>query len=84
MMMKSKGVKKESSTKDSWSMSGDFFFQHHDEPRLKLYDPVNETFPILCKYVDVMRQCQTKKKKAISLEQILNGFNDRGERCQSF
>ena len=29
------------------------------EPRLKLYDPDNETFPIPLKYVDVVRQTQT-------------------------
>ena len=34
-------------------------YQHHEEPRLKLYDPENETCPIPLKYVGVTRQTQT-------------------------
>ena len=51
MMMKSKkGDTKESSTKDSLSMSGDLQQRHHEEP--------HETLPIPLQYVDVMRQTQ--------------------------
>ena len=27
-------------------MSGDFIYRHHEEPRLKLHDPDDATFPI--------------------------------------
>ena len=37
-------------------MCGDFTYRYHEEQRLKLYDPDNETFPIPLKYVDVKRQ----------------------------
>ena len=42
-----KGDKKESSTKGSWSIRGDYMYRHHKKLRLKLYDPDSETFPIL-------------------------------------
>ena len=35
-------TKKRKKTEDSWSKSGD---RHHEEPRLKLHNPDNETFP---------------------------------------
>ena len=38
---------------DFWSMSGSFIFRHHVEPRVKLYSPREESFPIPLKYVDV-------------------------------
>ena len=53
------GDQQECSTKDSWPLSGDLIYRHREEPRLKLYGPVNETFPIPFKYVDVMRQTHT-------------------------
>ena len=56
------GDNKGSTTEDSWSMSGELIYRHHEERRLKFYDPDNETFPIPLIYVDVMRQTQTKKK----------------------
>ena len=31
---------------DFWSMSGNFIFRHHVEPRVKLYSPREESFPI--------------------------------------
>ena len=49
------GDEKERQTEDSWSVSGEFIERHHEEPRLKFYDPDNETFPIPLKYFDVMR-----------------------------
>ena len=51
--------KKESDIKDSWSMSGDFIYRHHEEPLSNLCEPDDETFTITLKNVDVMRQ--TKK-----------------------
>ena len=40
---------------DFWSMSGNFIYRHHVEPRVKLYSPREESFPIPLKYVDVSR-----------------------------
>ena len=44
---------------DFWSMSGSFSYRHHVEPRVKLYSPREESFPIPPKYIDVPRTTQT-------------------------
>ena len=44
---------------DFWSMSGNFICRHHVEPRVKLYSPREESFPILLKYIDVSRTTHT-------------------------
>ena len=44
---------------DIWSMSGNFIYRHHVEPRVKLYAPREETFPIPLKYIDVSRTTHT-------------------------
>ena len=36
---------------DFWSMSGNFIYRHHVEPRVKLYSPREESFPIPLKYI---------------------------------
>ena len=51
-------------------MIGEFFYRHHEELRLKLYDTENDTFPIPLKYVDRVRQTQT----SIYNEHIINGL----------
>ena len=40
---------------DFWSISGDFIYRHHIEPRVKFCTPREESFPILLKYRDVSR-----------------------------
>ena len=40
---------------DFWSMSGNFIFRHHVEPRVKIYSPREESFPIPLKIFDVSR-----------------------------
>ena len=62
---------KESKSEESWSMSGEFIYRHHEELRLKRYDSDIQTFLIPLKYVDVMRQTQTNIKSR----------NTRGELC---
>ena len=52
---------------DFWSMSGNFIYRHHVEPRVKFYSPREESFPIPLKYIDVYRTthkfgCQARKK----------------------
>ena len=44
---------------DFWSMSGNFTYRHHVEPRVKLYSPREESFPIPLKYIDVSRTTRT-------------------------
>ena len=41
---------------DFWSMSGSFTYRHHVEPRVKLFSPREESFPIPLKYIDVFFQ----------------------------
>ena len=40
---------------DFWSMSGNFIYRHHIEPKVKLYSPRDESFPMPLKYIDVSR-----------------------------
>ena len=40
---------------DFWSISGNFIYCHHVEPRVKLYSPREESFPIPLKNIDVSR-----------------------------
>ena len=40
---------------DFWSIQGDFIYRHHNEPRVRLYVPKEETFTIPLRYIDVTR-----------------------------
>ena len=44
---------------DFWSMSGSIIYRHHVEPRVKLYSPREESFPLPLKYIDVSRTTHT-------------------------
>ena len=44
---------------DFLSMSGNFICSHHVEPRVKLYSPREESFPIPLKYIHVFRTTHT-------------------------
>ena len=44
---------------DFWSMPGNFIYRRHVEPRVKLYSPREESFPIPLKYIDVSRTTRT-------------------------
>ena len=44
---------------DFRSMSGSFIYRHHVVPRVKLYSPREESFPIPLKYIDVSRTTHT-------------------------
>ena len=44
---------------DFWSMSGNFIYRHHVEPRVKLCSPREESFPLPLKYIDVSRTTRT-------------------------
>ena len=44
---------------DFWSFQGDFIYRHHIEPRVQLYVPKEESFPIPLKHIDVIRSTHT-------------------------
>ena len=44
---------------DFWSITGEFIYRHHVEPRVKLYMPREESFPTPLKYIDVTRTTHT-------------------------
>ena len=46
-------------TNDFWSITGDFIYRHHVEPRAKLHMPTEESFPLPLKYIDVARTTHT-------------------------
>ena len=65
---------------DFWSMSGNFIHRHHVEPRVKLYSPREESFPVPLKYIDVSRTTHTnldvKQEKRIDDYGNLDGSRD--------
>ena len=67
-------------TNDFWSMSGIFIYCHHVEPRVKLYSPREESFPIPLKYIDVSRTTHTnldvKQEKRIDDYWNIDGSRD--------
>ena len=44
---------------DFWSISGNYLYRHHVEPRVKLYVPREASFPIPLRYIDVTRASST-------------------------
>ena len=65
---------------DFWSMSGNFIYRHHVEPRVKLYSPREESFPIPLKYIDVSRTTHTnldvKQEKRVDDYWKIDGSRD--------
>ena len=65
---------------DFWSMSGSFIYRHHVEPRVTLYSPREESFPIPLKYIDVSRTTHTnldvKQEKRIDDYWNIDGSRD--------
>ena len=63
-----------------WSMSRNCRNRHHVEPRVKLYSPREESFPIPLKYIDVSRTTQTnldvKQEKRIDDCWNIDGSRD--------
>ena len=57
---------------DFWSMSGNFIYRHHVEPRVKLYSPREESFPIPLKYIDVSRTTHTNLN--VKQEKRIDGY----------
>ena len=45
----------EEAKRDFFTITGDFIYRHHVEPRVKLYMPKEESFPFQMKNIDVTR-----------------------------
>ena len=73
---------------DFWSMSGSFKNRHHVEPRVKLYSPREESFPIPLKYIDVTRTTHTnldvKQEKRIDDYWNIDGSRDLSDPWTGF
>ena len=73
---------------DFWSMSGNFIFRHHVEPRVKLYSPREESIPIPLKYIDVTRTTHTnldvKQEKHIDDYWNIGGSRDLSDPWTGF
>ena len=75
-------------TNDFWSMSRSFIYRHHVEPRVKLYSPKEESFPIPLKYIDVTRTTHTnsdvKQQKRIDDYWNIDGSRDLSDPWTGF
>ena len=73
---------------DFWSMSGNFIYRHHVEPRVKLYSTREESFPIPLKYIDVSRTTHTnldvKQEKRIDDYWNIDGSRDLSDPWTGF
>ena len=73
---------------DFWSMAGNFIYRHHVEPRVKLYSPREESFPIPLKYIDVSRTTHTnldvKQEKRIDDYWNIDGSRDLSDPWTGF
>ena len=73
---------------DFWSMSGSFIYRHHVEPRVKLYSPREESFPIPLNYIDVTRTTHTnldvKQEKRIDDYWNIDGSRDLSDPWTGF
>ena len=73
---------------DFWSMSGNFIYRHHVEPRVKLYSPREESFSIPLKYIDVSRTTHTnldvKQERRIDDYWNIDGSRDLSDPSTSF
>ena len=73
---------------DLCSMSGSFIERHHVEPRVKLYSPREESFPIPLKYIDVSRTIHTnldvKLEKRIDDYWNIDGSRDLSDPWTGF
>ena len=73
---------------DFWSMSGNFIYRHHVEPRVKLYSPREESFLIPLKYIDVSTTTHTnldvKQEKRIDDYWNIDGSRDLSDSWTGF
>ena len=73
---------------DFLSMSGNFKNRHHVEPRVKLFSPREESFPVPLKYIDVSRTTHTnldvKQEKRIDDYWNIDGSRDLSDPWTGF
>ena len=73
---------------DFWSMSGNFIYRHHVEPKVKLYSSREESFPIPLKYIDVSRTTHTnldiKQERRIDDYWNIDGSRDLSDSWTGF
>ena len=69
-------------------MSRNFIYRHHVKPRVKLYSPGEESFPIPLKYIDVSRTTHTnldvKQEKRIDDSWNIDGSRDFSDAWTGF
>ena len=69
-------------------MSGNFIYRHDVEPRVKLYSPRQESFPIPLKYIDVSRTTHTnldvKQERRIDDYWTIDGSRDLSDYWTGF
>ena len=69
-------------------MSENFMYRHHVEPRVKLYSPREESFPIPLNYIDVSRTTHTnldvKQEKRIDDNWNIDGSRDLSDNWTCF
>ena len=64
---------------DFWSISGNYIYRQHVEPRVKLYVLAEESFTILLRYIDVTRATNTTLD--VLLERRIDDYwNTEGDR----
>ena len=73
---------------DFWSMSGSFIYRHHVEPRVKLFSPREESFPIPLKNINATRTTHTnldvKQEKRIDDYWNIHGSSDLSDPWTNF
>ena len=71
-----------------WSMSGNFIYRHHIEPRVKLYSPGKGIFSVPLKYSDVSRTTNTnldvKQERRIDDYWNIDGSRDLSDSWTGF
>ena len=67
---------------DFRSIQGDFIYRHHNEARVQLCVPEEETFPIPLKYIDVTRSTYTDLDVMQEKTLMTNEMSTRTETCQ--
>ena len=73
---------------DFWSTPGSFIYRHHVEPKVKLYSPREDSFPIPLKYIHVSRTSHTnldvKQEKRIDDYWNIDGSRDLSDPWTGF
>ena len=64
----------EEANNDFWTITGDFIYRHHVVPRVNLYVPQEESFPIPLKYIDVTRTTHTSLD--VLIEKHIEGYSN--------